>query len=102
MIKQKGIGIQMELASIKELIKIGMHYLDNLFKFNPDMLDIKYQIDEFNHDWEIAYHIVSVYSIKPVFILTDLLNKDDETIAEYRLILDQNKDFLDEFFITYN
>lgn len=92
----------MELLNIKELIKIGIYYLDNLFKSNPDMLDIEHQIDELSHDWKIIYNIVSVYSTTPVFILTNVLSKNDKKIAEYRVILDQNKNFLDEFFITDN
>ncbi|UOP04244.1 hypothetical protein [Conchiformibius kuhniae] len=83
-------------------IETAVLHLENLLKYNTLIeINTPYQLTDLDHHWHISYNVLSKYSTQPVFILTDILSKNRKEIAEYRLVLDKDKRFIDEFFITY-
>ena len=83
----------------KDLLPIGIEALNKIFAYNSlDDLEIDYQICDLQQEWSLAYDINPNYYNVPIYILTCILIYQQRAIARYRLILAENKIFLDEFF----
>lgn len=78
------------------LIRQAIQYLDGLLKNNrADELDLFYSIDELQHCWFIKENLNKTYSA------INHLYHHSHCVAKYELIFDENKQIIDEFFITY-
>lgn len=83
------------------IILFAESYLNDMISRNHYLsLDLPVDFCELNQEWNIEYKSHSQYSVYPVYILTNYFKNNDVLIAKYILILAENLDFVDEFFIA--
>lgn len=84
-----------------ELLKIANQYLHNLLTNNHEILvhELHYDILKLEKKWNIIYLYddEKISSIPMIFIHCQLFDYT-QMVAEYRLYLSQDEQFLDEFF----
>lgn len=83
-----------------KLMYLANSYLNDMINRNHYLsLDLPADFCELNQEWKVEYRKHSQYSAKPIYISTNHFKLNDIMIAKYRLILTENLDFVDEFFI---
>ena len=85
-----------------QLIKVANSCLDTLLLNNYyRLLNLPYQLKELsNSTWEVEDNIKTKFYTMRVNRLKTNLTKGNDVVATYIVYLDENSEFIDEFFVT--
>ena len=85
-----------------QFIKVANSCLDTLLLNNdPKLFDLPYKWEALSNSiWKIEDNIeTKLYNIRVNRLKTNLI-KESDVVATYTVCLDENSEFVDEFFIT--
>lgn len=85
-----------------QFIKVANSCLDTLLLNNdPKLFDLPYKWEALSNSiWKIEDNIeTKLYNIRVNRLKTNLI-KESDVVATYTVYLDENSEFVDEFFIT--